>query len=124
MKRFRYGEKGFTLLEMLVVVAILGALTAVVIPNVVKFMNEGKEEAMLAEHHNLQTAVLALLVDADVHALDGNYTGVQEKTDVEAVTAGTAPNNHGLHEYLIGGQYPLMQSYDISRAGSVTVHPE
>ena len=124
MKLLRRGEKGFTLLEMLVVVAILGALTAVVVPNVVKFMNEGKEEARLAEHHNLQTAVLALLVDADVHFLDDNYIGVQEKSEVEAVTAGTAPDNHSLDEYVMGGQYPLLQAYDISKIGSVTVHSD
>jgi len=121
LKLLSRGEKGFTLLEMLVVVAILGVLASIVIPNVVKFMNEGKEEARQAEHHNLQTAVLALLVDADVRWLDKNYSGVQEKTEVEAVTAGTAPNNHSLDEYIIGGQYPLLQAYDISRIGSVSV---
>ena len=124
MKLLSRGEKGFTLLELLVVVAILGALTAVVIPNVVKFMNEGKEEARLAEHHNLQTAVLALLVDSDVHFLDDNYIGVQEKSEVEAVTAGTAPDNHSLDEYIMGGKYPLKQAYDISKIGAVSVHSE
>jgi len=125
MKRFRYGEKGFTLLEMLVVVAILGALTAVVIPNVVKFMNEGKEEAMLAEHHNLQTSVLAILADADVHALDATYTDRRERSEIHEVQARDADDKvYYLDDYLIGGQWPLLQSYDISQAGSVTVHPE
>ena len=124
MKRFRYGEKGFTLLEMLVVVAILGALTAVVIPNVVKFMNEGKEEARLAEHHNLQTSVLAILVDADVRFLDGDDypRTIQEKADVQGVTAGSGA--HSLDEYIIGGQWPLLQAYYITKIGAVSVHPE
>jgi len=124
LKLLRRGEKGFTLLEMLVVVAILGALTAIVIPNVVKFMNEGKEEAMLAEHHNLQTAVLALLVDADVHYLDTYYEDVWERDDVEKVKATVDGTEYTLDKYLIGGQYPLQQHYNIWRNGSVSVHSD
>ena len=124
MKLLSRGEKGFTLIEILAVVAILGVLAAIVIPNVVQFMGEGKEEARQAEQHNLQTSVLALLADADVHFLDDNYIGVQEKADLEAVTAGTAPDNHSLDEYIIGGQYPLLQAYDISKIGSVSVHSD
>ena len=128
MKRFlkpsRHGERGFTLIELLVVIALLGVLATVVIPNVIQFMGRGEEEAKATELHNVQTAVLALLVEADVRFLDGNYIGVQEKTEVEAVTAGTAPDNHSLDEYVIGGQYPLLQAYDISKIGSVSVHSE
>ncbi len=65
IKQFRYGEKGFTLIELLVVVAILGVLAAVAIPNVGKFMGEGKKEAGLTELHNVQTAMMALMADTD-----------------------------------------------------------
>jgi type IV pilus assembly protein PilA len=123
LKLLSHGEKGFTLIELLVVIVILGVVAAIVVPNVAQFMGKGEEEARQAEHHNLQTAVLALLADAEVHRLDDNYFDVRERTAVEAVTAGTAPNNHSLDEYLIGGQYPLKQAYDIWRNGSVTVHP-
>jgi len=124
LKPSRHGERGFTLIELLVVIALLGVLATVVIPNVVQFMGRGEEEAKATELHNVQTAVLALLVEADVRFLDGNYIGVQEKTEVEAVTAGTAPDNHSLDEYIMGGKYPLKQAYDISKIGAVSVHSE
>jgi type IV pilus assembly protein PilA len=57
------GEKGFTLIELLIVVAILGVLAAVVIPNVGRFIGAGETEAAGTELSNVQTAVVAMMVD-------------------------------------------------------------
>ena len=46
VRQFRYGNKGFTLIEVLVVIAILGVLAAVVVPNVSRFIGKGKDEAV------------------------------------------------------------------------------
>ncbi len=126
MKKFlklcRHDNRGFTLIEILVVVAILGALVAIAIPNVAQFIGRGESEADATDQDNIQSAVLALLADAGVHELDGDYTDIQEESEVEGVTAGTAPNNHSLDEYLVGEPYPLRQAYDIDKSGLVTVH--
>ncbi len=63
MKIPKRGEKGFTLIELLIVVAILGVLAAVVIPNVGRFIGRGESEAADTEFANIQSAVVAMMVD-------------------------------------------------------------
>ncbi len=63
------GEKGFTLIELLIVVAILGVLAAVVIPNVGRFIGRGEGEAADTEFANVQSAVVALMVDNGISTL-------------------------------------------------------
>jgi len=63
------GEKGFTLIELLIVVAILGVLAAVVIPNVGRFIGRGETEAASTELTNVQSAVVAMMVDNQLSAL-------------------------------------------------------
>ncbi len=72
------GEKGFTLIELLIVVAILGVLAAVVIPNVGRFIGRGESEAADTEFANVQSAVVALMVDNGISTLPnpvGTATG-------------------------------------------------
>ena len=54
---------GFTLIELLVVIAILGTLAAVVVLNIIKYTGAGKNEAMVTERENVQTAVVAYMYD-------------------------------------------------------------
>lgn len=55
-KRYK-GEAGFTLTELLIVVAILGVLVAVVLPNFVGLLGGAQSTSASAELNIVQTAV-------------------------------------------------------------------
>jgi len=64
-KFFSAGEKGFTLVELLVVVAILGTLAGVVALNVTNFLGAGESEACNTEVDIVQAAVVAYMAGND-----------------------------------------------------------
>ena len=71
MKRFLKplcrGEKGFTLVELLVVITLLGLLAAIAIPNVIEFIGRGDQETKDTDEHNIQTDVYRKMnVEADL----------------------------------------------------------
>jgi len=81
-------QKGFTLVELLIVIAILGIIAAVVVPNLSRFTERGYLEAANAELDSVNTAIMAYYMDndmacpADIAALvtDGYLSGTPVNT--------------------------------------------
>src|SRR5437667_14039 len=61
-------QKGFTIIELLVVVAIIAVLAAIVLVNVTQYINKGKDAAIKG---NMATILTNMAVYYDAN---GNYT--------------------------------------------------
>ena len=77
---------GFTLLELLVVLAILGLLAALVAPRVIKYLSGAKSDAAAIQVQNLASVL-------DLYRLDvGHYPNVQDGLQALVTKPSDAPN--------------------------------
>lgn len=86
----RRKQAGFTLVELLVVVGIIVALAAVIIPSVAQFANSGEAAAASAEWDAIQTAIDTYMADNALAALPaGDFPAVTTAGDNDWSSAGT-----------------------------------
>lgn len=87
--RIRRGERGFTLLELLVVLAIMGMLAAIIAPQVIKYLGTSKTATAKIQIQNVMAAL-------ELYRLDvGRYPSGQEGLQALVTAPPTAPNWNG-----------------------------
>jgi len=90
-KRLHRGQKGFTLMELLIVVAILGVLAAVVIPRFTGLIGRGETEAAATELEVVQTAIVAAMTATPVATVTAGGPVVLGPTSTVPVGAPVGP---------------------------------
>ena len=113
------GEKGFTLVELLVVVVILGVLAAVATLAVTSFIVIGNVEAANTELHQAQTAIVVCMAEAGAAKLDAAVTE-WNGTDTPAALTATSLNNavYNAKDYIHRGT-AFKATYNVDIYGNI-----